>query len=87
MHWDRVLADTTFDGEHNHGLCRERPGIRSTVIPVNRRTGRQQRLVLLTHWCILGVPSPAMHRRLAQVLLGVKPTYHMCPKKTLRFRG
>jgi hypothetical protein len=35
--WDRVLADRAFDAEHNHTACRDDYGIRSTVIPVNRR--------------------------------------------------
>jgi len=39
---DRLLADAAYDGEHNHRLCRERLGIRSTVIPLNKRgTGRK----------------------------------------------
>src|SRR5574337_295219 len=44
VHWDRVIADTAYDGEHNHvlrqvgvSLCRVQLGIRSTVIPLNRR--------------------------------------------------
>lgn len=35
--WDRVLADAAHDAEHNHELCRDGYGIRSTVIPINRR--------------------------------------------------
>jgi Transposase DDE domain len=35
--WDRVLADAAYDAEPNHALCRDDWGIRSTVIPVNRR--------------------------------------------------
>jgi hypothetical protein len=35
--WDRVLADAAYDAEHHHRLCREQSGIRSTVIPLNRR--------------------------------------------------
>lgn len=35
--WDRVLGDAAFDSEAHHRLCREELGIRSTVIPVNRR--------------------------------------------------
>jgi hypothetical protein len=35
--WDRVLGDAAFDSEENHRLCREDLGIRSTVIPINRR--------------------------------------------------
>jgi hypothetical protein len=38
--WDRLLADAAYDAEHNHQLCREHLGIRSTVIPLNRRRGR-----------------------------------------------
>jgi hypothetical protein len=34
---DRLLADAGYDGEHNHALARERLGIRSTVIALNRR--------------------------------------------------
>jgi hypothetical protein len=36
-HIDRLLADAGYDGEHNHALARERLGIRSTVIALNRR--------------------------------------------------
>jgi hypothetical protein len=35
--WDRVLGDAAFDSEANHRLCREDLGVRSTVIPLNRR--------------------------------------------------
>jgi hypothetical protein len=35
--WDRVLADAAHDAEPNHELCRDDYGIRSTVIPLNRR--------------------------------------------------
>jgi transposase len=35
--WDRVLGDAAFDSEKNHRLCREELGVRSTVIPINRR--------------------------------------------------
>jgi len=38
----RVVADKGYDAEHNHALCRRELGIRSTVIPINRRaTGRK----------------------------------------------
>lgn len=36
---DRLLADAAYDGEHNHQLCREELGIRSTVIALNPRRG------------------------------------------------
>jgi Transposase DDE domain len=35
--WDRLLAGAAFDSEENHRLCREDLGVRSTVIPLNRR--------------------------------------------------
>ncbi len=35
--WDRLLGDAAFDSEENHRLCREDLGVRSTVIPLNRR--------------------------------------------------
>jgi hypothetical protein len=35
--WDRVLGDAAFDSEDNHRLAREELGVRSTVIPINRR--------------------------------------------------
>ena len=35
--WDRVLGDAAFDSEENHRLAREDLGVRSTVIPLNRR--------------------------------------------------
>lgn len=41
VHWDRVVVDTAYDGEHNHVRCREHLGIRSTVIPLNRRNARR----------------------------------------------
>lgn len=37
--FDRLLADAAYDAEHNHRLCREELGIRSTVIPLNERGG------------------------------------------------
>jgi DDE family transposase len=37
VRWRRLLADAAFDSEANHRLCREALGIRSTVIPINRR--------------------------------------------------
>jgi hypothetical protein len=42
LHLDRVLGDKGYDAEHNHRLCREELGIRSTIIPLNvRNTGRR----------------------------------------------
>lgn len=35
--YDRVLADAAFDSEEGHRFCREDLGVRSTVIPLNRR--------------------------------------------------
>lgn len=35
--WDRVLADAAFDAEEHHRYAREDLGVRSTVIPINRR--------------------------------------------------
>jgi hypothetical protein len=35
--WDRVLADAAFDAEEHHRYAREALGVRSTVIPLNRR--------------------------------------------------
>lgn len=40
--FDRVLADAAYDGEHHHRLCRETLGIRSTVIPLNKRSAGKQ---------------------------------------------
>jgi len=34
----RVLADKGYDAEHNHVLCRQELGIRSTAIPINPRS-------------------------------------------------
>jgi transposase len=39
VHFDRLLADAAYDAEHNHLLCRQELGIRSTVIPLNERGG------------------------------------------------
>lgn len=36
---DRVLGDAAYDAERHHELCRGRLGVRSTVIPLNRRNG------------------------------------------------
>jgi len=41
VHFDRLLADAAYDAEHNHRLCREELGIRSTVIPLNPRRGQK----------------------------------------------
>jgi len=35
--WNRVLGDAAYDSEENHRLCREELGVRSTVIPINKR--------------------------------------------------
>ena len=35
--WDRVLADAAFDAEEHHRYPREDLGVRSTIIPLNRR--------------------------------------------------
>lgn len=40
--WDRVLGDAAFDSEESHRLCREELGVRSTVIPINRRSQRRK---------------------------------------------
>jgi hypothetical protein len=34
---DTLLGDGAFDAEHNHARARQRLGVRSTVIPLNRR--------------------------------------------------
>jgi len=39
VEWDRLLADTAFDSEENHRYARQDLGVRSTVIPLNRRNG------------------------------------------------
>ena len=41
VRFDRLLADAAYDAEHNHRLCREELGIRSTVIPLNERAARR----------------------------------------------
>ena len=35
--YDRVPADAAFDSEESHRYCRQDNGVRSTVIPLNRR--------------------------------------------------
>lgn len=35
------MADKAYDAEHNHALCRNVLGIRSTVIPINPRNAVQ----------------------------------------------
>ena len=42
IYWDRLLADAAFDSESHHQYCREILGIRSTVIPLNRRNTGQR---------------------------------------------
>jgi transposase len=37
IHFDRVLGDKGYDAEHNHVLCRQELGIRSTIIPARKR--------------------------------------------------
>lgn len=37
VEYDRLLGDAAFDSEENHRYCREELGVRSTVIPLNRR--------------------------------------------------
>ena len=39
IHFDRLLGDAAYDGEHNHSLCRDELGIRSTIIDLNPRRG------------------------------------------------
>lgn len=41
IHFDRLLADAAYDGEHNHCLCREQLEIRSTIIELNQRRSRK----------------------------------------------
>src|SRR5262249_20144215 len=41
--YDRVLADGAFDSEENHRYGREDLGVRSTVIPLNRRNQGRRR--------------------------------------------
>ena len=41
IRFDRLLGDAAYDAEHNHVLCRDELGIRSTVIPINPRRSRK----------------------------------------------
>ncbi len=41
IQWDRIIGDTAYDAEHNHRVCREDLGIRSTIIPLNPRRSRK----------------------------------------------
>jgi transposase len=41
--FDRVLADAAFDSEEHHRYAREELGVRSTVIPLNRRNRGRKR--------------------------------------------
>lgn len=41
IQFDRLLADAAYDAEHNHVLCRQELGIRSTVIPARKRNSRK----------------------------------------------
>jgi len=43
IQYDRVLADAAFDSEESHRYCREDLGVRSTVIPLNRRNRGRKR--------------------------------------------
>ncbi len=38
---DRIIGDAGYDAEHNHQLRRHKPGIRRTVIALNRRRNRR----------------------------------------------
>jgi hypothetical protein len=80
---DRLLADSGYDSESNHRLAREGLGIRSTVIPLNRRgtrgwpRGRYRRQMLRRfhrrtygqRWQIESVIS-RLKRRLGSALRG-----------------
>ena len=41
VHFEALLADAAYDGEHNHRLCREQLGIAQTMIPLNKRRSRK----------------------------------------------
>jgi Transposase DDE domain len=42
LHWHRLLADAGYDAEHNHQLCRDVMGMKSSIIALNKRgTGRK----------------------------------------------
>jgi len=41
VHFEAVLADAGYDGEHNHRFCRERLGITELLIPLSKRRGRK----------------------------------------------
>jgi hypothetical protein len=41
--YDRVLGDAAFDSEESHRYCRRELGVRSTVIPLNRRGRKRKR--------------------------------------------
>ncbi len=41
VRFDRLLADAAYDAEHNHVLCRQELGIRSTVIPARKRNSQK----------------------------------------------
>jgi hypothetical protein len=43
VRYDRVLGDAAFDSEESHRFCREDLGVRSTVIPLNRRKWGRKR--------------------------------------------
>jgi hypothetical protein len=37
LHWHRLLADAGYDAEHNHRLCRDVMGMKSSLIALNKR--------------------------------------------------
>lgn len=42
LRWHRLLADAGYDAEHNHQLCRDVLGMKSSLIALNKRgTGRK----------------------------------------------
>lgn len=42
LRWHRLLADAGYDAEHNHQLCRDVMGMKSSLIALNKRgTGRK----------------------------------------------
>jgi transposase len=64
---DTVLADAAYDSEANHEHTRKRLGVRSTVIPLNRRGTRKRPPTVYRRQMLIRFrpkPKGSRHRRL-----------------------
>jgi|GEM_PF-6726307 len=98
VHFDRLLGDAGFDAEPNHRLAREILGIRSTVIPVNRRRGSHKLLrgkyrvqmarrfpCRIYHQCLQIESNFSQHWRYLRLIFFVYSDFVLCEILNLRF--